>query len=188
MNIILDLDETCIYSVDLTAKIDPDNKYFDYFFVNFPPPNSKYPQFKVYVRKYVIDFINSMCENGIFITFWSAGDLSYVLEIVKYLTRSLDHKYINMIKGVYFKEISIASQNATNSLKNLNWLEQYDPKMQGTFNILIDDLKENCDPNIGHAYNIKSFKILNDKDLIDSEFARLKIILLNFYSNYINYQ
>jgi TFIIF-interacting CTD phosphatase-like protein len=150
-HIFLDLDETLICSVEDGESLRV-----------FPFQKFKIEGFTVYKRPYLDTFLGFLFENFT-VSFWSAGEHMYVLEIIKNILPTGAVPKIILWRD--HCEISLeqyACQKSIEWIKNIIPLEKY-----GNI-LLIDDLEENCQDNGFYAYQIKPFDILNinglDKD------------------------
>jgi 2-hydroxy-3-keto-5-methylthiopentenyl-1-phosphate phosphatase len=77
---ILDLDETCINSVEFDQKILDLNIDLEHFILKDEKLN---PEFIVYVRPYLKKFLRFIHNQGHIFSFWSAGEKNYVLDIIE---------------------------------------------------------------------------------------------------------
>jgi TFIIF-interacting CTD phosphatase-like protein len=137
MHLFLDLDETCISSIDYNL---PQIANLSYFIVE---DETNKPIFKTYKRPHLDEFLLWAFENYN-VSFWSAGEKTYVLDILS-----------NIIppncspKIVLWREHCDQCEAETGCLKSLQWLSTKLPIDSFGKPILIDDLKENinCNPN-----------------------------------------
>jgi hypothetical protein len=146
MHIILDLDETCISSIDIKDVVkNSDFTNCKYFFVY---DESNKADMKCYKRPYLDDFLTWCITKFDHVSIWSAGEKNYVLDIVSNI---MPKPYTPTF--ILWRDHCFECEKETGKLKSIAWLKSKidikDPI------ILIDDLKENCHEHC--TFNIPRF-------------------------------
>ncbi len=172
LNIILDLDETLVSAhgvkdfpfedQDIRKKIMKYNIHnMESYYIIFERPDLQ-------------DFLKFLFEN-FNVSIWSAGSKDYVTYIVDNVilkpdkTRTLD--YLMWSYHCKLSTKNFQNKKALQTLWNIYNLEGYNENNT----ILIDDLKETCDPQSELCINVPEFNILNKNQ--DKYLKELKTIL-----------
>jgi len=175
VHIILDLDETCISSADIKHKLPQQNKDLKSFELFYNGALN----FTVYKRPYLDEFLD-LCFTIGNVSFWSAGEKEYVLDIIDNI---VPEKYKEKIGFILWREHTMASLDNANTLKSINWLKQKIPLLDDAFGeqiLLIDDLEENTVYNGNYGYKIEPFNFFNNTAGVDTALETLSILLQNY--------
>ena len=166
MHIILDLDETCINSVENNKNVIDASKFEKFNTLGYT----------TYIRPHLKEFIDWALKHCS-VSIWSAGEKTYVFDIVKNL---FPDQKINLL---LWRDHCDKCNDDTGMLKNIDWLNKKIPGLEKYGNILlIDDLKDNCTLNGSNAFNISSFDVSNHGADIDTAFLDLKNNLENIHN------
>lgn len=166
MHIILDLDETLINSCEPETNFN-----FEYFFIN--QPNSQIPEFKTYIRPHCKEFLQWLFQN-VSVSFWSSGEKSYVLDIIKHLVTKENQK---KIKCILWRDQCEESEKCTGQIKNIDWFKKILSRFEKDGKIiLIDDLDENIFANPQNSIQIKPFDA-SQNNISDNELVRILDLL-----------
>lgn len=156
MHIIFDLDETLIYSLEysLINKFDASFPYFE--IKNFE--NNKI-EYKTFIRPFTFELLNWVGENAK-MSFWSSGEKSYVLDIIKNLVKDQ-----SKIFSIFWRDHCEMCEKDTGYIKKIDWIVEKIPEM-GNYGeiILIDDLDENIQSNFPHTIQVPQFDLENEQD------------------------
>ena len=169
VHVILDLDETLIYSTNAR-----ENKKFDAKQCSkFGLLNSCGTEIEldVYMRPKLNEFLNWLCQNFV-VSVWSAGEKNYVLDIAKHILPTKPH-------AIFWREHCKDCERDTGRLKDIKWLKQKVPELinENEIVVMVDDLKENCENNVW-SYNIPEFDMTDEDSCIDNELYKLKTYLI----------
>lgn len=165
VHVILDLDETCIHSTEETEGTVPS---FGLESFEIKDEDGK-TEFTSYKRPYLNECLNWVKENCN-VSVWSAGEKNYVIDIIKNIFEDP-----SILKFVLWREHCMDCEKDTGALKNLNWLREKMPTIDRLGHaILIDDLKENCEANPGHAINISKFIVKDEHSSKDKELTKIR--------------
>ena len=154
MHIVLDLDETCISSQELSTIV----KGLEYFVID--------DDTNCFKRPFLDQFLDWAFENHR-VSFWSNGIKSYVLDIVKNICKTNQIPYM-----ILWRTSCDYCMKETGGLKDFEWLMEKKIDLgPETEIVLVDDLKENCDSNPKNCYNIPAFNAdsalaQNDRELV----------------------
>lgn len=192
LNVIFDLDNTLIHSVDKN-KI-PSTTYINLF--NYKDLE---PYFRVYCRPYALEVLD-VCFSEYNVHVWSAGTKDYVDFIVKNILLNPNIPRLTNIKNIKRKFHTILSREDCNikgyaGTKNMNYLFE-NKKFGGKFNanntVLIDDLVDTYNINSCCVINILGFNVfkeiekLKDKnvsEIIDQCLLGVVLLLDNYKNN-----
>lgn len=175
VHIILDLDETCISSADVRHKLPPTNKDLQFFELFY----GGVLNFTVYKRPHLDQFLELCFKLGN-VSFWSAGEKEYVLDIIDNI---VPEKYKERIGLILWREHTMLSRGNANTLKSINWLKQKIPLLDEAFGeniVLIDDLEENVIYNGNYGYKITPFNFSDAAAANDTALQSLSIALQKF--------
>lgn len=184
INVLLDLDNTLIYSISCEKL--PKNKNSHLHNMKFHKMDDDYYVFERPGLQKFLDWLHSNYN----ISVWSAASPDYVEFIVKNIVE----------KNGRSVEYVLNSDNCENSqkifgdkhIKNLSMLwDVHDIKGYGPYNtLIIDDLKMVCKVQPNNSVQIKSFNTNNKKSVKDTELRRIKKnlerISLHFNNNINN--
>jgi TFIIF-interacting CTD phosphatase-like protein len=165
INVVLDLDNTLIYSIDYN-KVDK----------NKPQPYKCYPMDQDYLvceRPGLQRFLTWLFKN-FNVMVWSAASSDYVDFIVKEIV--IGKKKNRNVEHVFSSEKCDESQQKYNDdTKNLNLLwDTYDFEGYGPFNTLIvDDMKHVIKSQPNNSIRIKKF-VANQSGLEDTDLVRVQ--------------
>jgi hypothetical protein len=164
MHLILDLDETCISSVDPNTLVPQHDKLENFNIFNPTTNKLEYVTFKRPFLNEFLQWANQNCK----ISIWSAGEKNYVSNVVQNLFNN------NSPKLVLSRDDCNECEKITYSLKNLEWLKD---KMSELDNkeqiILIDDLQDNCTSNPDDSIMIKPFNATDPNAAEDTELLKI---------------
>ncbi len=178
VNVVLDLDNTLIYSISCDK---------------FPKKNSHMHRmvyhkmdddYYVFERPGLQNFLNWLYKN-FNVTVWSAASPDYVEFIVKNVVEKNGRKVEYVLNSDNCEE----SQEiyGDNHIKNLNMLwDQYDVYGYGPYNtLIIDDLKMVCKIQPNNSIQIKSFNTHNKNSINDNELKEIRKKLTKVSRNYL---
>lgn len=166
-NIILDLDQTLIYSETL-SKYDPAS-----------PGNNRFEHIKLkcgfvtYARPHLQEFLDFLFKN-FNVSIWTAADKEYAIEIINKFILVKPRREINFI---FYRYHCNLSKKKNNGLKRLNMLWNfYNMKKYNTDNtIIIDDNYDVKHIQTKNCYHIPSFDIYSKN--VDTELLKLMDLL-----------
>lgn len=167
-HIILDLDETCISAVEVRSKTPakaPNLKSFQLFYGGVL-------NFVVYKRPYLDEFL-ATCFKLANVSFWSAGEKQYVIDIVSNIVDPAHYKDIRLI---LWRDHCLQSNKNTSTLKSIQWLAEKIPNMPellGTDMVLLDDLADNTIFNGIYGFNVPAFNSSDEDASQDTTLLRL---------------
>src|SRR5579872_1645474 len=172
-NIILDLDNTLICSLDMKHEINKIPQDIREKFHSINMDN----YYQVFERPYLQDFLTYLFDN-FNVSIFTAADKDYALFVIDNIilrnkSRKLDYIMFNF--HVQLSEIYFSSIKDLSLLWNIFRL----PKYNRDNTIIIDDLPEVYNANPNNAIQIKKFDILaNPEDAVhDVELLKLRSIL-----------
>jgi len=178
LHIILDLDETCISSAEV-ARNSP------------PPPDSPLEKFQlfyedslnyiVHKRPHLDTFLDACFSLGK-VSFWSAGDRDYVIDIIHNIVPQEKRAGIGL---VLWREHCVLSNKETGILKSLMWLQRKIPNLaqvMGGETLLVDDLEENVMYNGNLAHKIPAFHYNSPEAPTDTELLKLVERIRSYFS------
>jgi TFIIF-interacting CTD phosphatase-like protein len=178
INVILDLDNTLIYSIPFEKfpkkttthlhKLKYHNMDNDYY---------------VFERPGLQDFLDWLYEN-FNIMVWSAASPDYVEFIVKNIVEKNGRQVDYVLNSDNCEESQ--EKFGDKHIKNLKMLwDVYDIKGYGPYNtLIIDDLKMVCKIQPNNSIQIKSFNTHNKNSLKDSELKNIKSKLNRVSKNF----
>jgi TFIIF-interacting CTD phosphatase-like protein len=167
MEIILDLDETCVSAIEM-EKFDQVKNVSKYKYFVLNDEQGK-PEFVVFLRPHLKEFLKFLQQNYN-VSFWSAGEKTYVLDIVQKIVPDQEK-----IKMILWRDSCENCEQESNGMKNLEWVKEKRNNSKDKF-ILIDDLEENVDQE--NAIKIKPFDVLKNTDAHqDTELMRVQHVL-----------
>lgn len=167
INIILDLDETLV-SAHGVKDFPFEDKSIREKILQYKIHNME-SYYIIFERPHLQEFLAFLFKN-FNVSIWSAGSKDYVAYIVKNIILK-DDRNIDYLFWSYHCKSSTKKYKNKKSLEML-W-DRY--KLQGynaNNTILIDDLKETCDPQQNLCINVPEFNVLNkhtDKYLLKLE-------------------
>lgn len=153
LHIILDLDETCISSAEIRRNMPPPADAALEKFQLFYEDSLNYI---VHKRPHLDKFLLECFEIGT-VSFWSAGDRDYVIDIIYNI---VPEKLRERVGLVLWREHCLLSNKETGILKSLMWLQRKIPNLaqvMGGETLLVDDLEENVIFNGNLAHKISAF-------------------------------
>jgi len=176
INIYLDLDETLIYSIDISRKRSLPNSIEDFKYHNFEN------HYMILERPHLQPFLDWLFEN-FSVSVWSAASPDYVKYIVDNVI--MGHNYKNRkLQRVLNSDNCDKSQllYGEDSLKKLAMLWEYYklPNHTADNTILLDDLCLNIRSQPENSLRIKKFLGKSD----DNELLKVKTKLENVIFNY----
>ena len=172
INVLLDLDNTCIYSIPM-EDIKRNSKWHRRFtYVDMET------DFRVFYRPQLTNFLDWLFKNFT-VSVWSAGSAEYVKWIVDHIIEAPHRKLCHVLTQ---NNCMVSQQHySTHNIKSLPLLwDHYDYEGFGPYNTLIvDDLDDVYTNNPNNAIPIKKFvassKTVND-DALDGIQASLQQI------------
>lgn len=177
-NVILDLDETLVSSHGVSNfpfdKPDIRNKILNYTFHNMES------YYIIFERPHLQDFLKFLFKN-FNVSVWSAGSKDYVAFIVNNVilkpdpTRKLDY----LLWSYHCKDSNKKHKNKK-CLKIL-WDDYKLDEFTKKNTVLVDDMKETCQPQKKNCINVPVFDILETKK--DSYLKELRNKLKNIQKN-----
>lgn len=175
IHVILDLDETCISSADVLEKIPETNKSLESFQLFY----SGILNNLVYKRPHLDKFLEICFLKGN-VSFWSAGEKEYVLDIVDHI---VPNKFKNKISLILWRDHCIKSNKDTKTLKSVQWLKEKIPCLTtalGEDVVLIDDLEENVVFNGSLGFIVPTFSHRNPSAYMDDVFKKLGDVVQSY--------
>jgi hypothetical protein len=170
LNIVLDIDETLINSVEMDTIKELKNKAKQKRF------NSQKleDEYVIFERPGLQLFLNYLFKH-FNVSVWSAGTKSYVRFIVDKMIRKNNKK--RSVKVVLCRDHCDLSEKKYKKLKNLAllWEELKLPGFSKENTVIIDDLKENCTDN--RSIHVNCFEYEKRGSYNDNEFKRVRVEL-----------
>jgi hypothetical protein len=159
LNVILDLDSTCIFAVDVQnlSKLDPrinqHLRYFDHY------ENDKFI-YRIYERPMLQDFLDYLFAN-FNVAVWTAAEYNYGQDIVKHFIEGKNTG--RKIKFFYSKRIfEQAALQYTNRSKPLEYIYSQHPGWNRCNTFIVDDNPHVKKSNPKNCLQIKPFNVLTD--------------------------
>jgi TFIIF-interacting CTD phosphatase-like protein len=173
LHVILDLDETLISSKNLKSEQELAETNLEYFSIY----ENQTPIFTTFKRPNLELFLGWLKENAN-ISIWSAGEKYYVLDVVKNIFPNFNPRII------LWRDQCDLVEKQYGVLKKIDWLKnQVDISGLG-FPILIDDVLETCNANIGNCIQIPPFNADSSEASKDEELLNIIYALENFKSEF----
>lgn len=161
MHIILDLDETCVSSLEYanakTCKCTAPS------FIIYDDV-TKQPLYKTFMRPKLEQFLKWAFANHQ-VSFWSAGEKCYVLDIIAHILPP--NCTPTMI--LWNTQCEMCTQETT-CLKNIQWLKDKIPDSKLFENaVLVDDLEANVFNNPMYSIQIGEFDMSKEESVLNSD-------------------
>ena len=173
LNIILDLDNTLVYTVDINKK-----KYKNSFKYTELPD-----EYIIFWRPGLEKFLDWLFEN-FHVSVWSAGSKEYV----DFIVNKILEKNGRRVDYVLNSDNCEVSQEyfGHDKIKDLKLLwDVYDLQGFGPYNtLIIDDLYKNIKNNTHNSLRIKKF-VTSDSSRHDREFDKIKKELVRIHKHYV---
>lgn len=185
LNVVLDLDNTLIYSYELKRV-----KNKDFVLKNFDTHEMD-DEYLVCERPGLTDFLDWLFKN-FNVMVWSAASPDYVQFIVNKIIKGEDKKdadwiakHRNIQRVFTSDHCDESSEKFDGDLKNLNLLwDKYDLENYGPYNtVIVDDLKHIHDIQPHNTIRIKKF-IANEKHAKDNELEEVKKKLIDMKTKF----
>lgn len=177
LNVVLDLDNTLIYSYELNRI-----KNKNFVLENYQTREMD-DEYLVCERPGLHPFLDWLFEN-FNVMVWSAASPDYVQFIVDKIIKGKHRKIDRVFTSVHCDE---SSEKFNGDLKNLNLLwDQYDFSNYGPYNtVIVDDLKHIYDTQPHNTIRIKKF-IANEKHYQDEQLEMVKNKLIEMKTKFEN--
>jgi 2-hydroxy-3-keto-5-methylthiopentenyl-1-phosphate phosphatase len=180
MNIFLDLDNTCIYSIE-------SENYKKKKWMNDFKSHKMENSFVVFERPGLQKFLNWLFKNfSVYV--WSSGTKPYVEWIVKNIIENENRKVKKIFHLTHCKKSQ--KKYGSHNIKKMDLLwDSFDLEDIGPYNtLIIDDLEDVFMNNLKNSIPIKEF-ITSKKSINDNELESIKkklIKLKKHYKKHIN--
>jgi TFIIF-interacting CTD phosphatase-like protein len=198
LNLILDLDETLIFSIyeDISREqlmllngcnlsFNLEENKLNFSCIPIPYKNyyfkKSYNKYYVFIRPYLIYFLISLSKYYNIILYTNATK-TYTYIIIKFINDLINkfNKVDNIFKIIYYRNSNFINE------KDLNRLYIYDNSINITNSIIIDDNKNAWNKYYNEIiYEIPKFNIYNDNFKLDNILHILHDDLILFYNNKI---
>ena len=171
-NIILDLDETIISSIDVKEFNDNQN-----ILQNKDEKYKNFDSWYIYQRPGLQEFLDFIFQNYN-VTVWTAADKNYALFIINHFILTKPERKLNYIFFSYHCILSNKIYKNHKQLKllwdhfNLNNFSQNDT-------IIIDDKIELTKNQPDNVFNIKPYSIYDQYSSLDNELKDIKTLIIN---------